>query len=199
MSEEGLLISANMYMRFGVHIGTHSLAEPMRKFVHGKKTGVYLIDIRKTDERIRIAAKMLADFEPEQVFGFAMRLYAQKPLLMMAKWTGIVARIGKYYAGILTNPSLPQYIEPEIVFVSDPIKEANIVREANMIGIPVVSLADTSNEPYNVDLVIPCNNRGRKALALIYWLLTNQILRERGILGPDEKIDDGVENFMVYL
>ena len=171
----------------------------MRKFVHGKKTGVYLIDIRKTDERIRIAAKMLADFEPEQVFGFAMRLYAQKPLLMMAKWTGIVARIGKYYAGILTNPSLPQYIEPEIVFVSDPIKEANIVREANMIGIPVVSLADTSNEPYNVDLVIPCNNRGRKALALIYWLLTNQILRERGILGPDEKIDDGVENFMVYL
>ncbi|MEX0568393.1 MAG: 30S ribosomal protein S2 [Candidatus Njordarchaeota archaeon] len=199
MSEEGLLIPASMYMKFGVHIGTHSLADPMRKFVHGKKTGVYLIDIKKTDERIRVAAKMLADFEPDQIFGFAMRLYAQKPLLMMAKWTGIVARIGKYYAGILTNPSLPQYTEPEVVFISDPIKEANIVREANMVGVPVVSLADTSNEPYNVDLVIPCNNRGRKALALVYWLISNQVLREKGMLGPDERIEDPVESFMVFL
>ena len=199
MSTDGLLIPTSMYMRFGVHIGTHSLVEAMRKFVHGKKAGVHQIDVRKTDERIRIAAKMIADFEPEQVLGFAMRLYAQKPLLMMAKWTGIVARIGKYYAGILTNPRLPQYVEPEVVLVSDPIKEANLVREANMVGIPVISLADTSNEPYNVDLVIPCNNRGRKSLALIYWLLANQVLRERGILGPDENIEDPVESFMVFL
>ena len=68
-----------------------------------------------------------------------------------------------------------------------------------MIGVPVIALADTSNEPYNVDLVIPCNNRGRKALALIYWLLTNQYLRERDMLGPDETIDDSVEDFMVFL
>jgi len=194
-----LLIPSKVYMKFGVHIGTHSLAEPMRRYVHSKKAGVYLIDIRKTDERIRIAAKMLANYEPEQIFAFAMRIYAQKPLLMFAKWTGVIARIGKYYAGILTNPSLPQYVEPEIVFVSDPLKEANIIREANIVGIPVVALADTSNEPYNVDLVIPCNNRGRKALALIYWLLANQYLRERDMLGPDETIDDPIENFMVFL
>ncbi len=194
-----LLVPSKVYMKFGVHIGTHSLAEPMRQYVHSKKAGVYLIDIRKTDERIRIAAKMLANYEPEQIFAFAMRIYAQKPLLMFSKWTGIIARIGKYYAGILTNPSLPQYVEPEIVFVSDPMKEANIIREANKIGVPVVALADTSNEPYNVDLVIPCNNRGRKALALIYWLLANQYLRERDMLGVDETIDDPVENFMVFL
>ncbi len=199
MSAEGLLVPASTYMRFGVHIGTHSLAEPMRKFVHSKKAGVYQIDIRKTDERIRVAARMIANFEPEEVLGFAMRLYAQKPLLMMAKWTGIVARIGKYYAGILTNPKLPQYVEPEVVFVSDPVKEANLIREANMVGIPVISLADTSNEPYNVDLVIPCNNRGRKALALIYWLIANQVLREKGVLEPDEMIDDPIESFMVFL
>jgi len=199
MSSDGLLIPASMYMKFGVHIGTHSLVEPMRKFVHGKKAGVYQIDIRKTDERIRTAAKMIADFEADQVLGFAMRLYAQKPLLMMSKWTGIVARIGKYYAGILTNPTLPQYIEPEVIFVSDPIKEANLIKEANMVGVPVISLADTSNEPYDVDLVIPCNNRGRKSLALIYWLIANQVLRERGAIAPDETIEDPVEAFMVFL
>ncbi len=68
-----------------------------------------------------------------------------------------------------------------------------------MVGVPVVSLADTSNEPYNVDLVIPCNNRGRKALALVYWLISNQVLREKGMLGPDERIEDPVESFMVFL
>ena len=198
MSEE-LLVPSKVYMKFGVHIGTHSLAEPMKKYVHSKRAGVYLIDIRKTDERIRVAAKMLANYDPESIFAFAMRIYAQKPLLMFAKWTGVIARIGKYYAGILTNPSLPQYVEPDIVFVSDPTKEANIIREANMIGVPIIAFADTSNEPYNVDLIIPCNNRGRKALALMYWLLANQYLRERDILGPDETIDDPVENFMLFL
>lgn len=194
-----LLVPVKTYMKFGVHIGTHSLAKPMQQYVHMKKVGVYLIDIRKTDERVRIAAKMLANYEPEQIFAFAMRIYAQKPLLMFSKWTGIPAIIGKYYAGILTNPSLPQYREPELIFISDPSKEANVIREANKIGVPIISLCDTSNEPYNVDLVIPCNNRGRKSLALIYWLLTNQYLRERGVIGPDEAIDEPVENFMVFL
>ena len=196
---EGFLVPPQLYMRYGVHIGTHKLAKPMRRFAHTKKSGIYLIDLRHTDQRIRIAAKMIANYDPEQVFGFAMRLYAQKPLLYMAKWTGIIARVGKYVAGTLTNPDLPQYLEPEVVFVSDPIKEANIVREANRVGIPIIALCDTNNEPYNIDLVIPCNNRGRKALALIYWILTNQILRERDILSDDETIEDTPENFMVFL
>jgi small subunit ribosomal protein S2 len=46
-----------------------------------------------------------------------------------------------------------------------------------------------------VDLVIPTNNKGRKALALVYWLLARQVLRERGALAPDAPFEVPVEEF----
>mgnify|MGYP000494073169 CR=1 FL=1 len=55
-----------------------------------------------------------------------------------------------------------------------------MVGRAAELGIPVIALCDTNNMTSNVDLVIPTNNKGRKALTLIYWLLARQVLRERG-------------------
>jgi len=44
-----------------------------------------------------------------------------------------------------------------------------------------VALCDTNNMTKFVDLVIPTNNKGRKALSMIYFLLTREMLRLRGI------------------
>jgi small subunit ribosomal protein S2 len=83
--------------------------------------------------------------------------------------------------GLLTNPVLDGYIEPQVVVVTDPIGDAQVINEAVQSGIPVVALCDTNNMTRFVDLVIPTNNKGRKALSMIYFLLTREMLRLRGI------------------
>ena len=82
-----------------------------------------------------------------------------------------------------------KFIEPKILVVTDPRSDSQAVIEAKQNGIPVVALCDTENLLCNVDVVIPVNNKGRKAIALVYWLLARQILRERGILSSDEEFD----------
>jgi small subunit ribosomal protein S2 len=56
-------------------------------------------------------------------------------------------------------------------------------------------LCDTNNETKFIDYIIPTNNKGRRALALIYWLLTRAILREQGKIASDEEFTASVEYF----
>jgi small subunit ribosomal protein S2 len=65
--------------------------------------------------------------------------------------------------------------------VTDPIGDAQVVTEAVQSGIPVIALCDTNNMTGYIDLVIPTNNKGRKALSLIYYLLTKEMLHLRGV------------------
>lgn len=194
-----MLVPLKTYIRYGTHIGTNKKTKDMENFVFKRKGGVYLINILKTDERIRLAARLLVNYEPNEVAVFGTRLYAQKPLIKMAKWTGFLAFPGRFLPGTLTNPELVSYTEPEIILVSDPIKEKQAIIEATMVGIPTIALCDTNNVLSNIDFAIPANNKGRKSLALIFWLIANQVLRERGELAEDETIKETPEDFMVML
>ena len=71
------------------------------------------------------------------------------------------------------------FFEREVVILTDPLADIQALHEAKNIGIPVVALCDTNNETRYIDLVIPTNNKGRRALALIYWLLTRSLLQEQ--------------------
>ena len=73
------------------------------------------------------------------------------------------------------------------------------VKEASDVGIPVVALCSTDNDFSAVDLVIPTNNKGRRALAVVYWLLARQIMREKGEIPPDGDIAQSIDNFEVKL
>jgi small subunit ribosomal protein S2 len=83
--------------------------------------------------------------------------------------------------------------------VSDPRTDTQAIKEAADMGIPVVAFADTDAKIEYVDLVIPANNKGRKSLALLYWLLARQILRERKQIPMDADIPVKVEEFEVKL
>ncbi len=103
--------------------------------------------------------------------------------------------LGRFMPGTLTNPLLPYYIEPELVFVSDPQVDEQAILEATKAGIPVISIANTDNVTSKVDLVIPANNRGRKSLAAIYWLLTREILLQKGELKAEQSIKYEIDDF----
>ncbi|AEA47596.1 30S ribosomal protein S2 [Archaeoglobus veneficus] len=176
------LISPDEYLAAGVHIGTQVKTGDMRKFIYKvRPDGLYVLDIRQLDERIKIAGKFLSRFEPAKILVVAARQYGQKPAKMFAKVVGADCIVGRFVPGTLTNPMLREYREPDVVIVTDPAIDSQAVQEATDIGIPVVALCDSNNSAANVDLVIPTNNKGRKALALVYWLLAREILRNRGI------------------
>lgn len=194
--EEELLLPRDTLLSAGIHIGTRMKTGDMGQFIYRvRPDGLFVLDVKKTDDRIRVAAKFLARFEPAKIASAAARLYAQEPAKKFCEVTGATPVVGRFIPGLLSNPLYPNRIEPEVLIVSDPRADFQAVKEASSVGIPVVALCSTDNEFWGVDLVIPTNNKGRRALAVIYWLLARQVLRERGELPADKDLPLTIEDF----
>ncbi|OPY42322.1 MAG: 30S ribosomal protein S2 [Methanoregulaceae archaeon PtaU1.Bin059] len=176
------LVPVEEYLAAGVHIGTQQKSKDMMKFIYRVRgDGLYILDIRETDERIKTSAKFLSQFDPTSILVVTSRQYGQYPARKFAETIGGMAVTGRFIPGMLTNQNLDNYIEPQVLVVTDPIGDAQAVKEAVQSGIPILALCDTNNMTSLVDLVIPTNNKGRKALSMIYYLLTREMLRLRGI------------------
>jgi small subunit ribosomal protein S2 len=179
--EAELLIPVDDYLAAGVHIGTQQKTESMERFIHRVRTdGLYVLDVSQTDERIQTAARFIADYQPDLVLVASSRQYGRFPAEKFAQAVGARARTGRFIPGTLTNPEYEGYIEPDVVVVTDPIGDAQAVKEAITVGIPVVAMCDSNNTTGNVDLVVPTNNKGRRALSVVYWLLANEVIDNRG-------------------
>ncbi len=197
---EELLLPRDSILSAGIHIGTRIKTKNMEPFIYRvRPDGLFVLDIKKTDERIRVAAKFLSRFEPSKIAVVASRLYGHQPVRKFCELTGAIPIIGRFVPGSLSNPLYPGRIEPEVIVVTDPRADSQAVTEAARVGIPVVALCSTDNNFDGIDLVIPTNNKGRKALATIYWMLARQILRERGELGPDEDLNVPIEDFQTRI
>jgi small subunit ribosomal protein S2 len=195
-----LLIPEDVYLTSGVHIGTQQKSADMKEFIFKvRNDGLYVLDVKKTDERIRIASKFLSKFDPQRILIVSARQYGQKPAKVFAKSIGAMVVAGRFIPGSLTNPILPKFTEPEVIFVTDPAADEQALREALNIGIPIVGICDANNETKYVDLVIPSNNKGRRALATIYWLLTREIMKAKGQCASDEDFQMTVEEFEASL
>jgi len=193
---QDLLVPLETYLAAGVRIGTHIKTKIMERFIYGvRPDGLYVINVRLLDERIRIAAKMIARYDPNTVVAVSARQYGYQPVKAFCSFTGAIPIVGRFVPGTFTNPSLPNYLEPSLLLASDPRADSQAIDEAAEVGIPVIALCDTDNFCEYVDLIIPVNNKGRRSLALVYWLLARQVLRERGELGPDEDLPVPVEHF----
>jgi len=184
----------------GIHIGTRIKTKNMEPFIYRvRPDGLYVLDIKKTDERIRVAAKFLSRFEPSKIAVVASRLYGRQPVRKFCELTGAIPIVGRFIPGSLSNPLYPNRIEPEVIVVTDPRADSQAVTEAAKVGVPVVALCSTDNNFEGIDLIIPTNNKGRKALATIYWLLARQVLRERGELASDQDLNVPIEDFQTKL
>jgi small subunit ribosomal protein S2 len=199
-NEENLLLPQDTLLSAGVHIGTRMRTKDMEQFIYRVRAdGLFVLDVKKTDERIRIAAKFLARFEPSKIAAVAGRLYGQSPVEKFCEVVGATPIVGRFIPGMLSNPLHPDRLEPGVIIVSDPKADVQAVKEAASIGVPVIALCSTDNDFSFVDLVIPTNNKGRRALAVIYWLLARQILRERGEIPEDGDISQTIEDFEIKL
>ena len=191
-----LLVSEEIYLTSGVHIGTQQKSADMKDFIYKvRQDGLYVLDVKKTDERIRAAASFLSRFDPKRILVVSARQYGQKPAREFSKAIGAPAFAGRFVPGTLTNPLNPAFIEPEVLVVTDPSADKQALNEALNLGIPIVAMCDANNETRNVDLVIPTNNKGRRALACVYWLLTREVLLARGDLKDPADYKLEIEDF----
>ena len=195
MAEE-LLIDQNVYLEAGIHIGTKIKTPGMKKFVYKvREDRLYLLDLNTIDGRIKAAAALLAQYDPKDIVVTASRIYAVAAAEKFAEITGVKVITGRVMPGILTNPNSDDYMEPEVILISDTRNEKQAVKEASETNIPIVALCDTDNWIKFVDLVIPCNNKGRRSLALVYYLLARQFLKEKGLIKSDEEFKYKVSDF----
>jgi ribosomal protein Sa(cytosolic)/S2(archaeal) len=185
-----LLIPLDKYLAAGLHIGTQQKTKDMERYIYRVRAdGLYVLDVRKTNDRIVSAAKFLAKYDADDILVVSTRQYGQAPVKKFGKITGAKTIPGRFIPGTLTNPNYAKFIEPKVLVVTDPRSDSQAIIEAKQIGIPVVALCDTENLLGNVDIVLPVNNKGRKAIALVYWLLARQMLRAKGALGEDEDLE----------
>lgn len=194
--ENNMMTTEENYMTSGVHIGTRQKTADIRDFIYKvRNDGLYIIDVKKTDERIKTAAKFLNKYDPSKILVVSVRQYGQKPIRKLSEHTGMHILDGRFRPGTLTNPNAREFLEPEIILVTDPLADAQALHEAKNIGIPVIGLCDTNNDTKYLDLAIPTNNKGRRALALVYWLLTRAVLKEKGKIKSYDNFTPQVEDF----
>lgn len=191
-----LLVPEEVYLTSGVHIGTQYKSKDMKRFIYKvRQDGLYVLDVSKTDERIKVVAKFLAGYNPQRVLVASARQYGQRPAREFSKAIGAPAFAGRFVPGTLTNPINPSFMEPDVLVVTDPAADRQALNEALNLGIPIIALCDTNNETRSVDAVIPTNNKGRRSLACIYWLLAREVLLARGDIKSSDDFRMTIDDF----
>jgi small subunit ribosomal protein S2 len=175
-----LLIDIETYLKSGVHLGTKFKTGEMRRYIFKKrKDGLMVFNIETIDKRLRMIAKVLAKYEPKDIAIIARRLYGHKPARKLAAMIGAREFTGRFIPGTFTNPQARVFFEPKIVLIADPLADAQALKEASEVRIPVIAIAGSDSPVKNIDLLVPANNKGRKSLALIYYLIAREVLVER--------------------
>ena len=194
---ENLLIDSNEYLKSGIHIGTKFKTKYMANFIYKTRPdGLSVLNLKKIDERVRLAINLLKKYNPEDILIVSRRENGWKALKVLHKLTGINVINARYPPGILTNPQLTTFTEPKIMMVCDPWTDKNAVDDANRVGVPVIALCDTNNQSNKVDLVVPCNNKGKKSVGLVFYLLAREYLRFKGVLKSDEELSVPLDDFV---
>jgi len=198
MAEENLLVAQDTYLKSGIHIGTKFRTKYMDKFIYKTRPdGLSVLNLQKIDERIRCAATMLSKYNPEDILIASRRENGWKAVRAFSKAIECKFFAGRYPPGVMTNNQLETYMEAKIVLVTDSWPDKNAVKDAIAIGIPVIALCDTNNQSNEIDLVVPCNNKGKKSLGLFFYILAREYLRNRGVIDkiaePEFKLEDFVE------
>ncbi|MFH0870277.1 MAG: 30S ribosomal protein S2 [archaeon] len=194
METQQLLVPNEEYLKSGIHIGTKFKTKYMGNFIYKTRPdGLTVLNVQQIDARIRVMTSFMSQFAPNEIMVVARRENGWKAVKLFGELTGAKVFIGRYPPGILTNIQLKKFTEVKLIVVTDPWPDRNAVDDAIKSGIPVIALCDTNNQANNIDLVVPCNNKGKKSLGLLFWLVTKGYMENRGLVnkgGFTKTLDD---------
>lgn len=197
VQQDNFLVPLDTYLKAGLHIGTKFKTAYMSPFIYKvRPDGLSVLNVQAINKRIETACNFLSKFKPEEILVVGKRENGWKAMKLFSDATGVRTYPGRYHPGIMTNPQLEDFLEVKVIVVTDPWPDKDAVRDAVSIGATVLALCDTNNESTYVDLVIPCNNKGKKSLGLFFYILAREYLKSRGLVKDDKDMKIPMEEFL---
>lgn len=197
VDQKEMLVPHETYLKSGIHIGTKFRTKAMEKFIYKTRPdGLSVLNLQKIDERLKIAGRFLSDYEPEDILIICRRENGWEAVKNFHKATGIDIFAKRYPPGILTNIELETFIEKKIIMIVDEWADRNAIKDALRMGIAVIALCDTNNQANNIDLIIPCNNKGHKSLGIVFYILAKEFLLNKGKIKDEKEMPLKITDFV---
>lgn len=189
-----LLIPKEQYLAAGIHIGMKQRTKQMKDFIYKiREDGLAVLNLKKIDDRIRVASTFLSGLK--NILLASRKAVAKEAIEKFAEVTGSKAITTRFMPGTLTNPTYKNFFEADAIVIVDPLLDMQALQEAVKARVPIVAICDTFNETKDIDLIIPANNKGKKALAVLFWLLAREILKERKQISSDKEFKYQIDDF----
>ncbi|CAL6112340.1 Ribosomal_protein SA [Hexamita inflata] len=170
------------------HIGHRGMEKSMQYYVFGRqKDGVYIFNIEKTFAKLQLAARLIATIKnPQDIVVIGAREESARAINKYCRHTGSFGIVGRYMPGTFTNRQAPTFREPQLIIVNDPSVDHQALLESAYANIPVVAFCNSDSKLTYVDIAIPCNNKGKRSVGLMYWMLCREVLRMKGAIKRED-------------
>ena len=197
VQQDKLLVPLDVYLKAGLHIGTKFKTTYMSQFIYKvRPDGLSVLNVQSINKRIETACNFMSKYKPEEIMIVGKRENGWKALKLFSQLTGIRCYSGRYHPGIMTNSQLEDFLEVKLILVTDPWPDKDAVRDGVHVGAAVVALCDTNNESNYIDLVVPCNNKGKKSLGLFFYILAREYMKNRGMIKDEKELKIPMEEFL---
>lgn len=181
-----------------VHLGKKNCQNLMKMYVWKKrKDGIFIINVSKIIKKINLAARVVAAIkDPCEIIAISNETIGQRAVMKFSQFIGCQMMVGRWTPGKLTNQSCKKFSEPNLIILADPVTDSQPLKESSFTNIPTIAFCNTDTPLKFVDIVIPGNNLDKNSVALLWWLLTREILKVKGVISKNEEWNVPIDLFI---